>query len=170
MKKRLKKKMLAEYNCEWRADTNYGRPIPLRSEREEKELCPVTYMDWAKFVRRNYYNPPYFNRIRHFLAEYILCEEFVGSPDGEIRSGHRFAVYNRNNGMPLSSEEYREFFKLIGRRWLPYELGKILVANGTISQGEDILPDLPPDDDDWEGEWDDLPPCNDDCEFSGTVY
>ena len=170
MKKRLAKKMLVNYNCEWR----YGRIVPLRSEREEKGRGPVTFLDYAKFVRRNYFDPTKFNHLRPFLEKYMLREELIGTAAGDYESAHRFVVCNRQNGHILSIEEYHKFLKLMGLRWLPYELGQLLVANETIAQGEDILPDLPdpdlPDDDDWdddgiwEGDWDDG------CEFHGTVY
>lgn len=177
MNKRMKKKLMREYEVYWRPDANrwnrpdavnLWNPVLLRSERVEKGKYPVTFMDWSKFVRRHYYNPPRYNRLRPILAEYSLREVFVGTPEGEFKSGKRFIVFLRSSGIPLTVEEYREFLKLIGMSWFPYELGKLLITNGTIHQGDDILPDLPEEDledeGDWCGEWDDLPG-DDDCEF-----
>lgn len=148
MKKRMKKKLMKNYNCVWKPNESYQRPVPLRSERKEPHYGPVTFMDWAKYVRKYWFDPPKFNKLRGFLSEFMLREEYLYDAAGEIKIAKRYRVYRHDghDGSDMTSEEIHSFTEAIGFHYLPFELGQVMISLDIISEGEPWIPDPELDD------------------------
>lgn len=133
MNKRLRKKMHTHYVSHIRSTDECCSPM--RSQRKPRGKFK-SMIDFSKHVRRHWFDPPKFNRLRDYFAEWTLSELNIYNARGE-RTIATYLLY-KSDGSKATSEDIYHYLKVMGfpKTIVPYELGRLMISLSIINEGE----------------------------------
>lgn len=133
MNKRLRKKIHTHY--ESRFCSIDGCYHIMRSQRKSRGKFK-SMIDFSKRMRRHWFDPPKFNRLRDYFAEWTLSELNIYSARGE-RIIATYLTY-KSDGSKATSEDICHYLKVMGfpKTIVPYELSRLMISLGIINEGE----------------------------------